>query len=102
MSDNPVDLDERRGMAAQIATEKRREHLYRFEQDQADLRSQQEELERLLAVPAQTWLEVAARAEYLIRQFADTLEAQDPRHKELVVHTLEDLARLCDRAKGVV
>jgi hypothetical protein len=48
MTDEPVDLDEHRGMAAQKATEIRRERLYRFEQDQADLRRQQEELEVLL------------------------------------------------------
>lgn len=100
MTENPVDLDERRGMAAQIATEKRRERLYRFERSQADLLRQQEELEvLLLAAPAQTWPEAAAKAEYLIRLFAKTPEAQDPRRKELVAHALEDLARLCDRAK---
>jgi hypothetical protein len=100
MIDEPVDLDEHRGMAAQKATEIRRERLYRFEQDQADLRRQQEELEvLLLAAPAETWPEAAAKAEYLIRLFADTLEAQDPRRKALVAHALEDLARLCDRAK---
>ena len=26
-------------------------------------------------------------------------EAQDPRRKELIAHTLDDLNRLCDRAK---
>lgn len=101
MSDNPVDLDEHRGMAAQKATEIRRERLYRFERDQADLKRQQEELEvLLLAAPAETWPEAAAKAEYLIRLFANTPDAQDPRRKELVAHALEDLARLGDRAKG--
>lgn len=101
MTEHPVDLDEHRGMAAQKATEIRRERLYRFERDQANLRQQQEELEvLLLAAPAETWPEAAAKAQYLIRLFAGTLEAQDPRRKELVAHALEDLARLCDRAKG--
>lgn len=100
MTEKPVDLDERRGMAAQMATEVRRERLYRFEKDQADLRRQQEELELLLlAAPAETWPEAAAKAEYLIRLFANTPEAQDPRRKKLVAHALEDLARLCEKAK---
>lgn len=100
MTEKPVDLDERRGMAAQMATEVRRERLYRFEKDQADLRRQQEELELLLlAAPAETWPEAAAKAEYLIRLFANTPEAQDPRRKKLVAHALEDLARLCEKMK---
>jgi len=28
-----------------------------------------------------------------------TPEAQDPRRRELIAHTLDDLNRLCDRAK---
>ena len=34
-----------------------------------------------------------------IQLFAATLEAQDPRRKELIAHALDDLTRLCDRAK---
>jgi hypothetical protein len=60
----------------------------------------QEELEKLLlAAPAETWPEAAAKAQYLIRLFAATPEAQDPRRKELIAHALDDLTRLCERAK---
>ncbi|HMA16114.1 MAG: hypothetical protein ACM35H_06600 [Bacteroidota bacterium] len=97
MSETPVDLDEHRGMAAQKATEIRRERLQRLEKTQADLRQQQEELEKLLlAAPAETWPEAAAKAEYLIRLFAATPDAQDPRRRELIAHALEDIARLSD------
>jgi len=100
MTDDPVDLDERRGMAAQQATEMRRQRLHEFQADQAALRRRQEELERLLlAAPAETWPEAAAKAQYLIQLFAATAEAQDPRRKELIAHALDDLARLCDRTK---
>jgi len=100
MTDDPVDLDERRGMAAQQATEMRRQRLHEFQADQAALRRRQEELERLLlAAPAETWPEAAAKAQYLIQLFAATPEAQDPRRKELIAHALEDLSRLCDDAK---
>jgi len=97
MTETPVDLDEHRGMAAQKATEIRRERLHQFEKNQADLRQQQEELEKLLlAAPAETWPEAAAKAQYLIKLFAATPDAQDPRRRELIAHALEDLARLSD------
>ena len=100
MTDNPVDLDEYRDKTAKIATDIRREHLHEFQADQAALRRRQEELEKLLlAAPAETWPEAAAKAQYLIQLFAATPEAQNPRHKKLIAHTLDDLTRLCDRAK---
>ncbi len=100
MSDDPVDLDEHRSSAAQIATDFRRQRLHEFQADQTALRRRQKELEKLLlAAPAETWPEAAAKAQYLIQLFAATLEAQDPRRKELIAHALDDLTRLCDRAK---
>ncbi len=60
MTDDPVDLDEHRGMAAQKATDIRRQRLHEFAADQAALRRRQEELEKLLlAAPAETWPEAA-------------------------------------------
>lgn len=100
MADEPVELDEHRGMAAQKATEIRRQHLHDFQADQAALRRRQEQLEQLLlAAPAETWPEAAAKAQYLIQLFAATAEAQDPRRKELIAHALDDLTRLCERAE---
>ena len=100
MTDEPVDLDEHRGMAAQKATDMRRQRLHEFQADQVALQRRREELEKLLlAAPAETWPEAAAKAQYLIQLFATTLEAQDPRRKELIAHALDDLTRLCDRAK---
>ena len=100
MTDDAVDLDEHRGMAAQKATEIRRQRIHEFQADQAALRRRQEELEKLLlAAPAETWPEAAAKAQYLIQLFAATPEAQDPRRKKLIAHALDDLTRLCDREK---
>ena len=99
MTSDPVDLDEHRGMAAQEATEVRRQRLHEFHADQAALLLRQEELEKLLlAAPAESWPEATAKAQYLIQLFAATPEAQDPRRKKLIAHALEDLNRLCDRA----
>lgn len=100
MTDAPVDLDEHRGMEAQKATELRRQRLHEFQADQEALQYRQQELEKLLlAAPAETWPEAAVKAHYLIRLFATTAEAQDPRRQQLIAHALGDLTRLCDRAK---
>ena len=94
--DDPVNLDGRRGMAAQKSTEIRR-RLHEVQADQAALRHRQEELEHfMLAAPATTWPEAAAKAKYLIQLFAATADAQDPRRKKLIASALDDLARLSE------
>lgn len=94
MTDDPITLDEHRGMAAQKATEIRR-RLSEVEADQAALRDRQRELERFLAAaPATTWPEAAENARYLIGLLAGTPAAQDRRHRELIARVLEDLDRL--------
>lgn len=70
MTDQPITLDGRRGMAAQKATEIRR-LLAEVEANEQSLRSRQEELElQLIAVPAVTWFEAAQKARYLLGLFA--------------------------------
>lgn len=98
MTDDTVELDEHRGMAARKATEFRRLHLREFQAAQAALQRRQEELEKLLlAAPAETWPEAAAKAQYLIQLFAATPEARDPRRKRLIANALKDFSRLCLR-----
>jgi hypothetical protein len=94
--DDPVNLDGHRGMAAQKSTEIRR-RLHEVQADQAALRLRQEELEHfLLAAPATTWPEAAAKAKYLIQLYAGTADGQDPRRKKLIASALDDLARLAE------
>jgi hypothetical protein len=50
----------------------------------------------MLAAPATTWPEAAAKAKYLIQLFAATADAQDPRRKKLIASVLDDLARLAE------
>jgi hypothetical protein len=96
-SDEPVELDTRRSAGNLIAADIRRHSLRDFEADRSDLRKRQEELEaQLLAEPARTWQEAAARAQYLIRRYAETAEAQDARKQKLVARALADLARLME------
>lgn len=100
MSNDPVDLDSYRDQIALIETDIRRQRIREFQADQVALRRRQEELEKLLlAAPAETWPEAAAKSQYLIELFSATLEAQDPRRKQLIADALDDLNRLCERAK---
>jgi hypothetical protein len=93
MMDEPVELDEHRGMAAQKSTEIRR-RFHEVQADQAALRRGQEEFERhAVAAPSTTWPEAAAKARYPIQLFAATPKARDSRRQELVAKVLDDLAR---------
>ena len=95
MANDPVDLDEHRDMAAQQATELRRERILEFRADQIALQRRQEEPDRLLlAGPSENWPAAAAKAQHLIELFAATPYGQSPRCKELIAHTLDDLRRL--------
>ena len=94
MTDEMIELDQRRGMAAQKATELRR-LLSEVASNQDALRLRQEELEmQLLAAPATTWQEAAEKARYLLSLFASTQEAKDPRRQKLIANVLEDFLKL--------
>ena len=96
MTDEPVNLDEHRGMAAQRDTETRR-LLHEVRINQEALRDRQEELESFLdAAPATTRAEATACARYLLQLFAATPEAQDPRRQRLIARALDDLARFAE------
>jgi hypothetical protein len=98
MTDKAIELDAHRGMMAQKATELRR-LLAEVEADEKALRVRQEELEaHLLAAPAENWSDAAEKVRYLLKLFAATSSAQDPRRQMLIAHVLDDFARLAARA----
>ncbi|SDR30464.1 hypothetical protein SAMN05444161_2702 [Rhizobiales bacterium GAS191] len=98
MTEETVDLDRRRGMAAQKATELRR-LLTEVAADQEALRLRQERLEaQFVAAPSVTWLDAAEKARYLLTLFASTLAAQEPRRQTLIANVLDDFARLSREA----
>jgi hypothetical protein len=100
MKQRPIVLDEHREVAAQRATEIRRQ-LAEFEADQAALRGRRTELEKsLLAAPASTWPEAAAKARYLIGLLAQTAIARDPRRQKLIAGFLDDCVRLSAEPAG--
>src|SRR5438132_815841 len=84
MTDKPIDLDARRGMAAQHATDLRR-LAAEVEADREGLRRRQEELERrLLEHPAESWPQAADKARYLLGLFDAASGRGDARLKSLI------------------
>ena len=98
VSDEPLDLDKHRGMAAQKATEIRRV-LAEVENNARQLRERQSALEdQLLSVQAASWPEAAAKARYILNLYAAGLAPGDSHHRDLVAAVLDDFARLADKS----
>lgn len=98
MSENPVDLDKHRGMAAQKATDIRRV-LADVEANAKVLREHQGVVEaQLLSVAASSWSEAAAKARYVLNLYASALPPADSHHRDLVAAVLADFARLSDES----
>jgi hypothetical protein len=97
ITDRPISPDRHRDIAAQKATELRRQ-LAEVEANQNALRARQNELEaHLMAAPALSWCEAGEKTRYLLNLFAATPVAQDPRRQKLIASVLEDFARLSGR-----
>ena len=98
MADRTTNLDDHRGMAAQVATELRRMRA-EVEADQTSLRERRDELERLLAAaPSADWAEAVEKARYLLSLFIETSAAADPRRQALVNGLLPDFERLLSKS----
>jgi hypothetical protein len=98
VSDQPLDLDKHRGMAAQKATDIRRA-LAEVENNARQLRERQGAVEKqLLSVPATSWPEAAAKARYVLNLYAAELTPGDAHHRDLVAAIFADFARLTDKS----
>src|SRR5271156_2845368 len=94
MNDDPIDLDQHRGMAAQKATAIRRV-LAVMEANAKLLRDRQSADEsQLLAAPAASWAEAAAKARYVLNLYAAQLAPADTHHRDLVAAVVADFTRL--------
>ena len=92
MTDKPIDLDQHRG--AQKATDQRREQV-EVEADQTTLRRRRDDIEdHLLAAPAETWAQAAAKARYLLQLMAAEADGGDSRRQKLIEAVLADFDRL--------
>ncbi len=98
MTDKPLDLDKHRGMAAQKATEIRR-ILAGAGNSASEPRDREGMLEnQLLAVPAASWPEAAAKARHVLNLYAAGLAPSDTRHRDLVAAVLADFSRLSNES----
>jgi hypothetical protein len=97
MTDEPLDLDSHRGMAAQKATDLRRA-LAEVETHARELRKRRADIENhLLSSPAASWPEAATKARYILKLYAAALAPEDTRHRDLVAAILEDFDRLTEQ-----
>jgi hypothetical protein len=98
VSEGPLDLDKRRGMAAQKATDIRR-ILADVENNARRLRERQGVLEsQLLSVQADSWPEAATKARYVLNLYAAGLAPGDAHHRDLVAAVFADFGRLADES----
>lgn len=94
MSDDPIQLDERRGMTAQKATVSRRRQS-EVEETQVALKRRSVELEADWAsAPAADWPDAVQKARYLLGLLASTGAGQDPRRQRLIARVLSDFDML--------
>jgi hypothetical protein len=94
LAEDAINLDSRRGIAAQNATRMRRQ-LAADDAGHAAQRARQEELEHLLLAAAATgWVEAVAKARYLLILFAQSPAAEDPRRATLIADVFADFKRL--------
>jgi hypothetical protein len=97
MTDQPLDLDKHRGMAAQKATDIRRA-LAEVENNARQLRERQEVLEnQLVTIQATSWPEAAAKARYALNLYAAALAPGDTRRRDLIAAVFADFTRLADK-----
>lgn len=94
MTDEPLDLDRHRGIAAQKAVDLRRA-LAEAESHARELRERETVLEqRLLSSAAASWPEAAVKARYLLNLYAASLPEHDTRHRALIAAVIDDFIRL--------
>lgn len=100
-TDDPIKLDQHRGMAAQKATELRRMQR-EIKDNEALLRQRQDELQAaMIMTPAETWEIAAEKAEYLITLLAPRANLRNPQLQKLMTAVFEDFARLSQRPPDV-
>jgi hypothetical protein len=99
MTDEPVNLDARRGTDNQSAVAFRRHDARQCRADNLPMAPMRDVAlyAQLLAGPADTWPEIARKTMFLLDRFATTSEAQDMRIQTLIKRALYDIGRLASR-----
>ncbi|WP_149139747.1 hypothetical protein [Gemmobacter caeruleus] len=98
MTYDPIDLDGRRSVAGQRASEMRRRPANGQPPPALPQQPHLESLEdQMLAEPARTWAEVLKEWRFLLGRYAATPEAGDERIQKLIKRALGDMERLRKR-----
>jgi hypothetical protein len=96
-SDPPIELDSRRGAAGVMGAEMRRSVSAPATAAREAAEQHGAEMERRLgASPAVTWTEAGELALYLLKTFATSMDARDPRCAALIARSITDLSRLAE------
>jgi hypothetical protein len=97
VTEEPIDLDRRRGADDQAATDIRRLRV-EVEMNQDSLRKRRNEFERfLVAAPSRNWFEATEKARYVFGLFSsDVTNSNDSRKQRLINSVLSDFDRLLD------
>jgi hypothetical protein len=98
MTDDPINLNDRRSAAQQRETEMRRHPANSQAPSTHPPQAHLESLEdQLLAEPARTWVEVMEKWRFLLDRYAATPEAGNERVQKLIKRALGDMERLRKR-----
>mgnify|MGYP006908230433 FL=1 len=98
MTNHPIDLDARRTAEGRQDSEFRRQAANAGAAKEEDGWSEETTIDTaMLAGPAQTWIEAIEKTRFLLRRYAATHDALDPRPQKLIKRTLGDLHRLKER-----
>ena len=97
-TDDPVDLDGRRSHESKKAIDTRRHAMNELMSEEAFRALDIAALEvQLRVAPARDWAEAMEKAQFLLRRYSSTPEAQDARVRKLIRRALGDMARLAKR-----
>ena len=98
ITDDPVDLDARRSQKSKKAIDTRRHTMNELMSEEAFRALDIAALEAQLQVaPARDWADAIEKAQFLLRRYSSTPEAQDARVRKLIRRALSDMARLAKR-----
>jgi hypothetical protein len=93
----PIELDSRRDAAGVMGAEMRRSvSVPATAAREAGAQHDAEMERRLAAPPAADWPEAAELALYLLKTFATSMDARDPRCAALIARSITDLSRLAE------
>ncbi|MEL6295085.1 MAG: hypothetical protein AAFR10_12550 [Pseudomonadota bacterium] len=98
MTEKPIDLDGRRTPTEKLLTESRRQKASDHPPAAANDQKKNDNLEdQMLAEPAQQWIELMKKWQFLLERYSSTPDADDERIQKLIRRAIGDMERLRKR-----